>query len=108
MVWGAGLGAVFVPAMTASYIGLRNDQIPRATTAVRIFQQVGGSLGTAIFAVILQHQIAHPSGAADGHAAIAAASGTTFWWALGLTALAVVPALLLPGHGAPVVPEAAG
>jgi predicted MFS family arabinose efflux permease len=99
VIRGAGIGAVFVPVMAASYIGLRHDQIPRATTAVRIFQQVGGSLGTAVFAVILQRQSAHPAAAGQsGNDVVAAAFGTTFWWALGLTAIALVPALLLPGR----------
>ncbi len=88
VVRGAGLGAAFVPVIAASYIGLRVDQIPRATTAVRIFQQVGGSLGTAIFAVILQREtVRHGAGGAFG---------PTFWWAMGLTALAFIPAALLP------------
>ena len=60
VVRGAGLGAMIVPATTAAYHDLRNeDAIPRATSAVRIFQQVGGSLGTALLAVILQHQAAN-------------------------------------------------
>jgi MFS family permease len=88
---GAGLGAVLVPAMTAAYRDLRPDAIPRATSAARILQQIGASFGTAILAVILQHQAA-------GHAAdLATAFGNTFWWSVGLTALAFIPALLLPG-----------
>jgi hypothetical protein len=59
VVRGAGLGALFVPATTSAYHGLRNEAIPRATSAVRIFQQVGGSFGTALLAVILQHQAAN-------------------------------------------------
>jgi hypothetical protein len=62
---------------------------------VRIFQQVGGALGTAILAVILQHAIS----AAAGPHGIADAFGTTFAWVAGLTALSFVPALLLPGRG---------
>jgi EmrB/QacA subfamily drug resistance transporter len=93
VVRGAGLGAVFVPAMAATYYGLPNEAYPRATSAVRSFQQVGASFGTAVLAVILQQQLA-------GHAAdpsgLATAFGHTFWWAVGLTALAFVPALLLP------------
>jgi hypothetical protein len=68
--------------------------IPRATSTVRIFQQVGGSFGTALLAVILQHQTAHVAGA--GPAELATAFGHTFWWAVGFTALALIPALLLP------------
>jgi len=100
VIRGAGLGAVFVPAMTAAYRGLRNEAIPRATSAVRIFQQVGASFGTAVLAVILQHGVAGQAGA--GPAGLATAFGHTFWWAVGFTALAFVPALLLPrGRPAP-------
>jgi hypothetical protein len=60
---------------------------------VRIFQQTGGALGTAILAVILQHAI---SATRNPHL-IAHAFDTTFAWVLGLTALSFVPALLLPG-----------
>ena len=93
VVRGAGLGAIFVPAMAASYYGLRIDEFPRATSAVRSFQQVGASFGTAVLAVILQHQ----SSGATSAGALADAFGHTFWWAVGFTALACIPALLLPG-----------
>jgi EmrB/QacA subfamily drug resistance transporter len=89
---GAGLGLALVPITTAAYIGLPHSDIPSATTGVRIFQQIGGALGTAILAVILQHAIS-----ANPHV-IAHAFDTTFAWVLGLTALSFVPALLLPGH----------
>jgi EmrB/QacA subfamily drug resistance transporter len=94
VIRGAGLGALFVPATTAAYRDLRNDAIPRATSALRISQQVGGSFGTALLAVILQHQAA--AQAAAGSAGLAISFGRTFWWAVGFTALAFVPALLLP------------
>jgi EmrB/QacA subfamily drug resistance transporter len=90
VVRGAGLGLALIPITTAAYIGLPHSAIPSVTTGVRIFQQVGGALGTAILAVILQHAIS-----ANPHA-IADAFGTTFAWVLGLTALSFVPALLLP------------
>jgi MFS family permease len=35
VIRGAGLGALFVPATTAAYYGLRNEAIPRATSTVR-------------------------------------------------------------------------
>ena len=93
-VRGAGLGLVLVPITTAAYIGLPHRAIPSATTGVRIFQQVGGALGTAILAVILQHAI---SAARSPHG-IPQAFDTTFTWVLGLTVLSFVPALLLPGR----------
>jgi MFS family permease len=94
VIRGAGLGAVFVPAMTVAYRGLRTEAIPRATSAVRIFQQVGASFGTAVLAVILQHQTA--AFAAAGAAGLATAFGHTFWWTVAFTAVAFVPALLMP------------
>jgi EmrB/QacA subfamily drug resistance transporter len=95
---GLGLGAALVPAMTGAYRGLRKEAVPRATSSIRIFQQLGGSFGVAILAVVLQQQIADEAGggrSATGR--LAAAYGHTFWWALAFTALALVPALLLPG-----------
>jgi EmrB/QacA subfamily drug resistance transporter len=94
VVRGAGLGGVFVPALTAVYYGLRNDEYPRATSAVRIFQQVGASFGTAVLAVILQHQASRHAAGAPGD--LTTAFGHTFRWAVGFSALALVPALLLP------------
>jgi hypothetical protein len=50
--------------------------------------------GTAILAMILTTQIkAHHASSLSGQAA---AFGTAFWWSLGLTAIAVIPALALP------------
>jgi EmrB/QacA subfamily drug resistance transporter len=79
---GIGLGLALVPVMTAVYVGLPPEAIPSATTGVRIFQQVGGALGTAVLAVILTHSQSFQ---------------VTFAWVLGLTVLSFVPALLLPG-----------
>jgi EmrB/QacA subfamily drug resistance transporter len=93
VIRGAGLGLALIPITTAAYIGLPHSAIPSATTGVRIFQQTGGALGTAILAVILQHAI---SATRNPHV-IAHAFDTTFAWVLALTALSFVPALLLPG-----------
>jgi EmrB/QacA subfamily drug resistance transporter len=94
VVRGAGLGLVVIPMTTAAYTGLPHSAVPSATTGVRIFQQIGGALGTAVLAVILQRALpATPS----SHG-LASAFDTTFAWVLGLTALSFVPALLLPGR----------
>jgi predicted MFS family arabinose efflux permease len=91
---GIGLGLALVPVTTALYVGLPREAVPSATTGVRIFQQIGGALGTAVLAVILQHSLPttpSPSG-------LAHAFEITFAWVLGLTVLSFVPALLLPGR----------
>jgi EmrB/QacA subfamily drug resistance transporter len=87
-VTGLGQGAVKLAALTVTYQGLTDKQIAPATSANRILQQLGGVLGTVVLALILQHN-------APTHAT-PAAFGQTFTWVLGLTALAVIPALALP------------
>ena len=52
VVRGAGLGAVTIPVMAAAYLELRADQVPHATTATRVAQQLGGAFGTATLAMI--------------------------------------------------------
>jgi hypothetical protein len=61
---------------------------------MRIVQQVGGSFGAAVLAVILATQLA--SHAVLTAAIRVAAFDTAFWWAIGFTVLAVAPAVLLP------------
>ncbi len=56
-VAGLGTGATMMPAMSAAYQTLNHAQVPRATTTLNILMRVGGSIGTALFAVVLQHQI---------------------------------------------------
>jgi MFS family permease len=91
---GAGLGAFTIPVMAAAYLGLRPEQIPHASSVTRIAQQVGGAFGTAILAMILSIAItAHHAAGLPGQAT---AFGTAFWWSLGFTVIAMIPALLLP------------
>jgi EmrB/QacA subfamily drug resistance transporter len=111
---GAGIGAALVPSLASPYRGLRSDQIPRATSAIRILQQLGGSFGVSILAVVLQRGLlsqVHHAGS------LSAAYGHTFWWALAFIALAAIPTMLLPAtapaqtpgerNGASVEPAAA-
>ena len=59
-------------------------------------QQLCGAFGAAVLVVILAGQIAGQAG--PGAAGLAMAFGRTFCWCVGFTALAVVPALLMPGR----------
>lgn len=95
---GIGLGATTVPAIAASYRDVDRAAIPRATSAVRVFQQLGGSLGAAILAVVLQTQITAgiTIGGTPSPAQVSAAFAHTFGWALALAAIAFIPAFLLP------------
>ena len=91
VIRGFGLGAVTMPVMVAGYIGLDKQQIPHSSVLTRTAQQIGGSFGTAVLAVILEGAIAaHPATLAD-------AFHVAFWWSVGFSAVAVLLSLWLPG-----------
>ncbi len=91
LVRGIGVGLAIMPAMTAAFSVLTPEQVNDASPQLTVLQRVGGSLGTAIIAVILQHNItgAHTS------AAVATGFGHTYWWVMGVTLVALVPTLAL-------------
>jgi MFS family permease len=102
VVRGAGLGAATIALMAGAFQGLSRAELPHASSATRIAQQVGGAFGAAVLVVILASQkTAH---AAVGPAAAAMAFAHTFWWCVGFAALAVIPALVLPGRPATAIP----
>jgi len=112
---GIGIGSAMMPAMAAAYATLTYADVPRATSALNVLQRVGGSLGTALLAVVLQHQIVTQlAGAGAGSGAggavlqrvpedvrlriaepVATAFGNTFWWAVGMSAVAIIPTAIL-------------
>jgi EmrB/QacA subfamily drug resistance transporter len=98
VVRGAGLGAVTIALMAGAFQDLTRAKLPDASSVTRIAQQVGGAFGAAVLVVILASQRA--ALVAAGSAATAIAFGHTFWWCVGFTALAVIPALALPGRPA--------
>lgn len=56
---GAGLAAAQTAVMAQAYQGLSRDKVPHGSTATRILQQVGGSFGAVVVAVLLQWQLGH-------------------------------------------------
>ena len=105
-VRGIGMGSAMMPAMAAAFAVLSSAQVPRASSALNTVQRVGGAIGTALVAVVLEHQLAAASsGTSAGGGAlhsfsaaapdVATAFGHTFWWAIGLSVLAIVPAAIL-------------
>jgi EmrB/QacA subfamily drug resistance transporter len=112
LVRGIGLGCTMMPAMASAYAVLRSDQVPGATSVLNTLQRLGGSIGTALLAVVLSDQAraAPGSGAANSGGLLqtlspatrarvagplATAFGNTFWWALGATLIALLPASIL-------------
>jgi EmrB/QacA subfamily drug resistance transporter len=91
VVRGFGLGAVTIPVMAVAYIGLDRQQIAHSSVLTRTTQQIGGSFGTAVLAVILESAV-------TGHGGnLPAAFGIAFWWSVGFSLLAVLLSCWLPG-----------
>jgi hypothetical protein len=98
-----------MPAMAAAYASMSPETVPRATSGLNVTQRVGGSIGAAVLAVILNAQIsdavpggesaAQVAGAAGGLGQYAGpigdAFGTTFAWSFWLTLAAIPTALIL-------------
>ncbi len=109
-VRGIGLGFGMMPVVAASYRNLTHAQVPKATSATNIFRQIGGSLGVAVFAVVLDTQITQRVGTKAAVAIqngvvratptqlgqIAHAFGHSFWWSFGTCVLGIIPAYFLP------------
>jgi EmrB/QacA subfamily drug resistance transporter len=91
LIRGAGIGFAFMPAMTAAFASLDSSELSDATPQLNVLQRVGGSIGVAVLAVVLQRALegAHTTAAA------ASAYGTAFLWSAGLTALAIIPCVVL-------------
>ncbi|MGW3998059.1 DHA2 family efflux MFS transporter permease subunit [Amycolatopsis sp. NPDC004772] len=90
LIRGAGLGAATTPGMTTLYGSLQRSQIPRAASAFNVINRIGGSLGTALLAAILHHELTATP------APTPSAFATTFTWALALSALTLIPAPFFP------------
>lgn len=88
VVRGLGLSAASMAVMIGAFTGLDHAAVPHASGITRISQQLGGSAGTALLAVILQRALTTETPAAS--------YAHTFTWTLALTAAALIPALLLP------------
>lgn len=91
---GFGLGGVIIPIMATAFEGLEEKKIPHASMLTRISQLVGGSFGTALIAVILESRISASS--SQGMSGLVSSFDGTFVWAMSLSAIAVVVALMLP------------
>jgi MFS family permease len=88
---GVGIGFAFVPAMTAAFSALRPDQLSDATPQLNVLQRIGGAIGTAVLAVVLQRA----SGQGASLSKLAGAFDTAYWWSLGIALLSLIPCLVL-------------
>jgi EmrB/QacA subfamily drug resistance transporter len=88
---GVGIGFSFMPAMTAAFASLRSDQLSDATPQLNVVQRIGGAIGVAVLAVVLQRATEH----AHTVAGLAGGYGTAFWWSVGICVASLIPCLVL-------------
>jgi len=91
---GVGIGFAFMPAFVAAFAALERNELPDAAPQLNVLMRVGGSIGTAVLAVVLERAIA-AAGHAPSVAARAGAYGTAFWWSLAISVAALLPCVWL-------------
>jgi EmrB/QacA subfamily drug resistance transporter len=91
LVRGVGIGFSFMPAMTTAFASLRPDQLSDATPQLNVLQRIGGAIGTAVLAVVLQRA----SGVAPSITHLAHAFNISYWWSFGTAAIALIPCVVL-------------
>ncbi len=102
VVRGVGLGASTMPAVAGAYASLDEAAVARASSVLNVVKRLGGSVGVALVAVVLEHDLPGETGGVGqrvgvgADAAVAAAFTRSFWWVLGFCALAAIPAAFLP------------
>ena len=67
-VRGLSIGFSFMPAMTAAFAALRPEQLSDATPQMNTLQRLGGAVGMAVLAVVLQRSVTGHGPAALAHA----------------------------------------
>ncbi len=87
VVRGLGLGALIAPILASPFIGLDNAHRHDVSMITRIMQQLGGSFGTAVLAVVITAGATMTSGF---HAAL--------WWAVALAVVGAAVSTLLPAQ----------
>ncbi|MFD4631588.1 MDR family MFS transporter [Streptomyces sp. NPDC058284] len=89
-VRGFGMAMIGAPVMNIVYSRIEPEHLPRASGALNLLNTVGGSVGTAALAVVLQDRLS------DRGTDVPAAFADTFWWVLGCCLLAAAGATRLP------------
>jgi EmrB/QacA subfamily drug resistance transporter len=93
-VRGVGFGAMTPPNAAATYTSVQRSQVPAATSARTVLNRIGGSIGTAVLAGILQAGLSH----ADTAQGVRDAYAHAYTWALVFGALTLIPAAMYPRH----------
>jgi MFS family permease len=119
LLFGVGMGVVFVPLTSVSLMGVRPEDSGAASSMVNVMQQVGGSLGLAVLVAVygtasrnaLAHPVAGLSAAAFQHRVLAHGMSVAFGLAtiFDVVVLVAIAALLRtrPPAAAPAAAPAA-
>jgi MFS family permease len=99
MIFGFGMGCIFVPVMLTAVSGVAPHEAGAATGLLNTTQQVGGSLGLAILVTVfataqrdsLKSQLPHP----DPNQAYVHGMTSAFWVAVAFTLVAFVMAVFV-------------
>ena len=104
MLFGLGMGVVFVPLTTVSLAGVRPEESGAASSMVNVMQQVGGALGLAILVTVFgsasraaaRHPLLHAGPVAQAHDILTRGMATAFGLAaiFNLASLLVIVALI--------------
>jgi EmrB/QacA subfamily drug resistance transporter len=114
-IMGLGSGSSMMPAMSAALGTLRREEVARATTGLNVVLRVGGSIGSALLAMVLIHELSRlldssgleamnlstlrnilANGQARSLSILGQAFGHAFLFSLGTIGLAFFAALFLP------------
>ncbi|MFF3517268.1 MFS transporter [Streptomyces sp. NPDC002573] len=104
---GVGLGTVIAPAMSLATSGVAAADAGVASAAVNTVQQVGGSIGVALFSTMASDAATHYlSGRNPKDPAVLAQAGlegysTAYWWSAAVFAIGLVVTVVLYRRGVP-------
>jgi len=86
---GIGIGFAFMPAIAAAFAALDRSELSDATPQMNVLQRLGGAIGTAVLAVVLERSAGH------GPEGLAHAFDVAYWWAFGIALLSIIPCVML-------------
>jgi EmrB/QacA subfamily drug resistance transporter len=98
LLFGAGMGVVFVPLTMTSLAGVAPEDSGAASSMVNVMQQVGGALGLSILVTVFgaasraaaRHPLAHATATARAHDILTRGMSTSFLVAAGFDVAALV------------------
>lgn len=108
LIMGAGIGMVMPPAMSLATLGVAPQDQGVASATTNTMQQVGGSIGTALFSTLAATSATdyvkdhHPVTPLVKANAALHSYATAYWWAAGFFVVAAVLAAVLYRKGSPL------